>query len=214
MPGAGERGLPRLGELGAHVDPERRARRRIFVRPLNRAVMPRHLEGERDRSCRRAAMTACPVSPGAAAPLGSVASPDGVNFSVFSKNATLMELLLFDDGNAARPSRVIPLDPRQHRTYHYWHVFVPGLGPGQTYAYRATGPNAPHRGLRFDREKVLLDPYGLAVAVPDAYDRTAAMRPGDNAAHAMRSVVADPTRYDWEGDTPLERPFAASVIYE
>jgi isoamylase len=61
---------------------------------------------------------------------------------------------------------------------------------------------------------VLLDPYGLAVAVPRIYDRRAAARPGDNAATAMKSVVADPDRYDWEGDLPLRRPFAETVIYE
>ena len=84
------------------------------------------------------------------------------------------------------------LSIRRHRTYHYWHVFVPGLKPGQIYGYRAHGPFAPERGLRFDGEKVLLDPYGLAVAVPEAYNRRAASRPGDNAAVAMKSVVADP----------------------
>ena len=133
---------------------------------------------------------------------------------MFSKHATTIDLLLFDERNAARPSRVIALDPRRHRTYHYWHAFVSGLEPGQTYAYRAAGPFVPDRGLRFDHEKVLLDPYGLAVAVPESYDRTAARRPGDNAAHAMRSVVADPARYDWDGDVRLQRPFAESVIYE
>src|SRR5262249_35797276 len=86
--------------------------------------------------------------------------------------------------------------------------------PGQIYAYRAYGPFAPERGLRFDGEKVLLDPYGVAIAVPDGYSRTAAIEPGDNAAVAMKSVVADPARYDWEGDQPLKRPFAETVIYE
>jgi glycogen operon protein len=68
--------------------------------------------------------------------------------------------------------------------------------------------------LRFDGEKVLLDPYGVAIAIPDAYDRQAASRTGDNAAVAMKSVVADPGLYDWEGDRPLKRPFAETVIYE
>jgi glycogen operon protein len=140
--------------------------------------------------------------------------PGGVNFSVFSKSATLIELLLFDAGDAAEPARIIPLDPGTNRSYHYWHGFVPGLGPGQVYAYRAHGPFEPARGLRFDPEKVLLDPYGLAVAVPGAYDRSAARRPGPNTAAAMKSVVADPRRYDWEGDSPLGRPFAETVIYE
>ena len=102
------------------------------------------------------------VKAGSSAPLGATVHADGVNFSVFSKNATQVDLLLFDDGDAARPSRVIALDPTQHRTYHYWHVFVPGIGPGQIYAYRAHGPFAPEQGFRFDGDKVLLDPYGLA----------------------------------------------------
>ena len=121
---------------------------------------------------------------------------------------------MFDDAAATEPARIIPLEAKAHRTYHYWHAFVPGLEPGQVYAYRAHGPFAPERGLRFDAEKVLLDPYGLAIAVPDSYDRLAASRPGGNAAVAMKSVVADPGRYDWEGDQPLRRPFAETIIYE
>jgi glycogen operon protein len=82
------------------------------------------------------------------------------------------------------------------------------------YAYRAHGPFLPRRGLRFDPEKILLDPYGLAVTVPDRFDRRAAAQPGDNISVAMKSVVADPGQYDWEGDAPLKRPFAEAVIYE
>ena len=73
-------------------------------------------------------------------------------------------------------------------------------GPGQIYTYRAHGPFAPQQGLRFDGEKILLDPYGRAVAVPARYDRSAAQRPGSNAAFAMKSVVSRPNGYDWEGD--------------
>ena len=159
-------------------------------------------------------VTTAVATTGTSAPLGATVAADGVNFSVFSKNATRIELLLFDGSNAARPDAVVPLDPALHRTYHYWHAFVPYLGPGQVYAYRAHGPFAPARGHRFDGEKTLLDPYGLAVAVPQAFDRNAARRPGDNAASAMKSVVADPAKYDWEGDLPLRRPFAETVIYE
>ena len=151
---------------------------------------------------------------GASAPLGATVTPDGVNFSVFSKNATAVELLLFDDAQAAAPPRIVALDARRHRTYHYWHVFVPDLQPGQVYGYRAHGPLAPERGLRFDPDKVLIDPYGRAVAVPTTYDRSAAIRPGCNCAVALKSVVADPAEYDWEGDRPLRLPFARTVIYE
>ncbi|HEV8549684.1 MAG TPA: glycogen debranching protein GlgX, partial [Polyangiaceae bacterium] len=154
------------------------------------------------------------VGAGSPSPLGSTVSNGGVNFSVFSKDATHLELLLFDSADARLPARVIRLDPRRHRTYHYWHVFVPGLRAGALYAYRAYGPLSPAQGLRFDREKVLIDPYGRAVAVPAGYDREAARRPGDNAGSATKSVVVDATSYDWEGDRPLCRPFNETVIYE
>src|SRR5262245_51175507 len=132
-------------------------------------------------------MNTSSVDEGFSAPLGSTARDGGVNFSVFSKSATMIELLLFDDDHSSKPAKVIPLDLNLHRTYHYWHVFVPDLKPGQIYAYRAFGPFAPERGLRFHSEKILLDPYGLAVAVPDAYNRSSACGPGDNAAVAMKS---------------------------
>jgi len=151
---------------------------------------------------------------GSAAPLGVSLIDGGINVSVFSKHASRIDLLLFDDRDAVRPSGIIALDAQRHRTYHYWHAFVPGVTHGQVYAFRANGPFAPERGLRFDAEKILLDPYGRGVAVPPAYDREAARRPGGNAAVAMKSVVVDPSRYDWEGDRPLRRPYAETVIYE
>jgi isoamylase len=149
------------------------------------------------------------IGVGTSSPLGATVQPDGVNFSVYSKNATLVNLLLFDSADSLEPSRVISLEPREHRTYHYWHVFVPGLMPGQVYAFRAVGPFDPGRGLRFDGDKLLLDPYARAVAIPKAYTRT-----GDSAACAMKSIVADPIAYDWEGDQPLQRTFVETVIYE
>ena len=140
--------------------------------------------------------------------------PQGVNFSLYSKNSTLVELLLFDHVHDAKPAVVIPLDPWKDRTYHYWHVFVPDLRSGQIYAYRAHGPFEPQQGLRFDPEKILLDPYGRAVAVPKGYNRMAASKPGDNCATAMKSVVVDVHAYDWEGDAPLKRLSARTIVYE
>jgi isoamylase len=154
------------------------------------------------------------VSRGRSFPLGATVVEGGVNFCIFSRHASAIELLLFDGDCDAEPTRVIRLDAPRHRTYHYWHAFVPGLGAGQVYAYRAVGPFDPARGLRFDPAKVLLDPYGRAVVVPHGYDRCAASRPGENPKVAMRSVIVDPDAYDWEGDTPLRRPFATTVIYE
>lgn len=148
---------------------------------------------------------------GTSAPLGATVGPDGVNFSVFSKHATGVELLLFDRADDAAPARVVPVDGR---TYHYRHTFVPGVGPGQIYGYRVQGPFVPALGLRFDGEKLLLDPYGRGVAVPDGYDRGAGARPGDNTATAMKSVVVDPSAYDWQGDRRPGRPFAETIVYE
>ena len=125
-----------------------------------------------------------------------------------------MELLLFDRADVPRPSRVIPLDPAKNRTYFYWHIFVPGLQAGQIYGYRVSGPFDPEKGMRFDPRKVLLDPYGKALATPEALQPLTAGLPGDNTATAMKSVVADLRRYDWEGDAPLRHPFSNTIIYE
>jgi len=154
------------------------------------------------------------IGPGTSSPLGATVRPHGVNFSVFSKSSTGVDLLLFNAVHDAQPARVLALDPGKHRTAHYWHAYVPDLQPGQIYAYRVRGAFDPHRGLRFDPDKVLLDPYGKAVAVPQHYSRQAARQPGDTTATAMKSVVVDPSQYDWEGDTPLQRAFAHTVIYE
>ena len=151
---------------------------------------------------------------GRSSPLGATVSREGANFSVYSKHATGIELLLFDHADDARPARVIRIDPATNRTYHYWHVFVPGVEIGQIYGYRVSGASDPSSGMRFDDRKTLLDPYGLAVVVPQNYSREAARQEGDNTATAMKSVVADPSDYDWEGDTPLHRPSSRTIIYE
>ncbi len=149
-----------------------------------------------------------------ASPVGVKIGADGTSFSLFSRNATGVELLLFDHVDDGRPARVIKLDPTTNRTYYYWHAFVPGVKAGQLYAYRVSGPFDPANGLRFDHDKVLLDPYGRGVVVPKGYNRTAATAPGDNAATAMKNVLVDPHTYDWEGDAPLQRPVSRTIIYE
>jgi isoamylase len=147
-------------------------------------------------------------------PLGATVLPGGVNFSVFSRNASGVELLLFDQADDARATRVIQINAATNRTLDYWHVFVPGIRTGQLYGYRMHGPFDLERGMRFDPDKLLLDPYGRGVAVPKQYNRTIATIPGDNVASAMKSVVLDSNAYDWEGDSPLHRPASRSIIYE
>jgi isoamylase len=153
-------------------------------------------------------------STGRADPLGATVFPDGVNFSVFSRGATAVDLLLFHRDDDLHPTRVIPIDPASNRTYSYWHVFVSGVRPGQNYGYRVHGPWDPANGLRFDPTKVLLDPYGRGVVVPKNYSRDAAKTNQEYTAPTMKSVVVDPHAYDWEGDAPLQRPYSRTVIYE
>ncbi|WP_338461297.1 glycogen debranching protein GlgX [Synechococcus elongatus IITB7] len=164
-------------------------------------------------SSRRSASTVA-VDPGQSYPLGATVYPTGVNFSLYSKYATGVELLLFDDPEAAQPQRTVRLDPHLNRTSFYWHVFIPGLRSGQVYAYRVFGPYAPDRGLCFNPNKVLLDPYARAVVGWQHYSREAAIKPSNNCAQALRGVVVDPTDYDWEGDRHPRTPYARTVIYE
>jgi glycogen operon protein len=156
----------------------------------------------------------CSSSIGASYPLGTTVCPSGVNFSLFSRKASRVELMLFDREDQALPTHVINIDPVTNRTYHYWHVFVNNIKPGQIYAYRVDGPVDPANGLHFDRDKVLLDPYGRSVVVPTNYNREATCEAGDNTATAMKSVVVNPNAYDWEGDTPLKRPSTQTIVYE
>src|SRR3984957_4143381 len=155
-----------------------------------------------------------PESDGRSTPLGSTVVPGGVNFSVYSRSATGVQLLFFNREDDAQPERIVTLDPAINRTSHYWHAFVPHVRPGQLYGYRVDGPCDPASGMRFDPSKVLLDPYGRGVAVPTNYDRMAAHNKGDHAATAMKSVVTDPQGYDWEGDMPLRRPASRTIVYE
>ena len=115
-------------------------------------------------------------------PLGATLVAGGVNFTLFSRGASGVELLLFDREDDARPSRILPIDPAHNRSYHYWHVFVPGIAAGPDLRISSAWTFDPARGLRFDPSKILLDPYGRAVVVPRAYDRKAAGTRGDNTA--------------------------------
>ena len=150
---------------------------------------------------------------GSSSPLGAFCAPGGVNFSLYSRHATGVEILLFDHVDDAHPARTIRIDPAD-RTNHYWHTHIPDVIAGQIYAYRVDGPYNPALGLRFNPRKLLLDPYGRGVAVPRNYSRAAAQSRDDNGATAMKSVVVDPATYSWQGDTPLRLPAARTVIYE
>jgi glycogen operon protein len=145
--------------------------------------------------------------------LGASPGPEGVNFSLFSANATGVELLLFSAHDSPVPFQVIRFDPGVNKSFHFWHVFVRGLAAGAHYAFRVDGPFDPAAGNRFNRNKVLIDPYSRG-NTNRLWERGAACGPDDNLATSMRSVVIDTASYDWEGDRPLNRPMEDTIIYE
>ena len=162
------------------------------------------------------------VLPGSPAPLGAHWDGEGVNFAVYSENATSVELCLFDGPDA--PSEALRL-ALPERTGFVWHGFVPGIGPGQAYGFRVHGPYAPERGHRFNPAKLLIDPYARVIAGAvrwhDAQLGYAILEPGgaavpsraDSAPYVPKCLVhAD--AYPWDGDHPLRRPLEDTLIYE
>lgn len=155
-------------------------------------------------------------------PLGAAVTPEGTNFAIFSQNATGVELCLFNGADDTEPSARITL---KERTDDVWHCFLPGIGHGQLYAYRVSGPYDPGAGHRFNESKLLLDPYAKAIAGPIKWsDELFAYQFGgddadlhpdtrDNAAGMPKSVVVA-NGFDWNGDRKLDVPLAESVIYE
>ncbi len=156
-----------------------------------------------------------------------------MNFSLFSCNATGVELHLFDRPEATISSHIFRLEPAINKTFFFWHIRLPGIEAGQIYGYRVHGAYQPELGLRFNPNKVLLDPYARAVANfenwsrrvalgydPDSPQRDLSFSMEANGATALKSVVVDCKDFDWEGDQPLNpkgllsRRFRNSIIYE
>ena len=138
------------------------------------------------------------------------------NFALYSKHATSVTLLLYQAGQVSEPVRRVRFDPVGNKSGRIWHCFVPeaDLQGAVYYAYSVDGPPEPGAGLRFDPDKVLLDPYARAVFLPPAFDREAARRPGSNAGRAPLGVL-EASRHT-NGWTECCRPRHAwdTVIYE
>ena len=160
------------------------------------------------------ANTVYPIKPGSPYPHGAKLSDGGVNFSIFSRHAESVELLLFKSEDCQEPFQIIQLDKARYCTFFSWHVFVRHLPAGTWYSWRVDGNNEDirHTGLCFDKEKHLLDPWARAVSIKN-WNREAACCPGDNGHCSMRSVVVD-EHYDWEDDKPLAIRSERSIIYE
>ncbi|MBC3251378.1 MAG: glycogen debranching protein GlgX [Pseudomonadota bacterium] len=152
------------------------------------------------------------LTPGLAAPLGAYYDGNGINFTLFSAHATQVELCLFDA--QYRETRL----PLPARSGDIWHGYLPGGELGQRYGFRVHGPFEPHLGLRFNANKLLLDPAARAVEGPVAdhvhlhggYDQP---DPQDSAPLMPKCIVIDES-YDWQGDRPPATPWGKTVIYE
>ncbi|NNF04332.1 MAG: glycogen debranching enzyme GlgX, partial [Rhodothermales bacterium] len=169
--------------------------------------------------------------PGNPSPLGARFDGKGTNFSIFSRSATAVELILFDGPEPHDSFRRIELIEREGPV---WHVYVPGVGPGQLYGYRVDGPYRPLEGHRFNRHKLLLDPYTRTIGRPATwhpalygYDIASgaddtSFSELDSAPYAPLGCVGDDV-FDWheeaEGVNAFEQsrpriPWEETIIYE
>ncbi len=159
-------------------------------------------------------------------PWSAQAHHDGVNFSLFSRHATGVTLEFYDHPEDATPSRSIALDPVRNRTGDVWHVWVRGVMNGQLYAYRVAGPYEPCHGLRFNSEKMLLDPLASAIEGNSHWDFGPARGYADSPpappdtpsreddAGSMPKCVYVHHHFDWQGDSAPLHSASDTVIYE
>ena len=166
------------------------------------------------------------VRAGSPLPLGTLERGGGINFAIFSRNASRVRLELFDRPEAAVPARVIDLDAARNRTGDVWHVWMEGIGPGQLYAYRVDGPYEPSEGHRFNFNRLLLDPFATAISRlppwdfasargydPSAPEQDLALSKLDNSTSMPKCVFANEP-FEWDGDQPPRHPWSQTVIYE
>ena len=161
--------------------------------------------------------------PGSPYPLGATSTGEGVNFALFSENASGVDLCLFDSSH--QPQETLRIRLTEH-TDQIWHSFIPGLRPGQIYGYRVYGPYAPERGHRFNASKLLVDPYAKAITGevrwgPEMFGFELGSPLGDlsrdyrdSAPGMPRCVVVDDRAFDWASDAPPRTPLHQSIIYE
>ena len=160
--------------------------------------------------------------PGRPYPLGATSDGRGVNFAIFSANATRVELCLFDSDQAEEETYCVPL---REQTDLVWHCYLPGIRPGQFYGYRVHGPFDPENGHRFNPNKLLLDPYAKAISRTNRWsDSMFGYRIGDpradlsfdggnNADCAPLAVVVKP-KFGWNHDRQPRTPWHRTIIYE
>jgi len=160
--------------------------------------------------------------PGQPYPLGATWDGSGVNFALFSENATGVELCLFDGSEGEQVETHIAVT---EQTDQVWHIYLPEVRPGQLYGYRVHGPYAPDEGHRFNPAKLVRDPYARAfsgvIKWDDALfgytighpDEDLSKDDRDSAPYTPKSVVVDPA-FTWGSDAPPRTAWDKTTIYE
>ncbi|MBN1352091.1 glycogen debranching protein GlgX [candidate division KSB1 bacterium] len=166
------------------------------------------------------------ILPGRPLPLGAHLKDGGAHFALFSRHATNVWLLLFDNPEDTKSHHSIQLNAKQHRTGDIWHVEVKGVSAGQLYAWRVAGPYDPANGHRFNPNKLLVDPYARALSGnytwdlagargydPASPEKDRSYSTRDDAAGIPKCILLD-DEFDWQGDKPLNYPLGDCIIYE
>ncbi len=162
--------------------------------------------------------------PGKPYPLGATYDSEGVNFSLFSENATGVTLCLY---NPEDPATEVASVVVTEKTENIWHIYLDGIAAGTLYGYRVEGPYEPSQGHYFNPAKLLLDPYARAIHAPmdannaqlgydyenPADDRFLIPNDVDSGPTSPKSIIIDPA-FDWEDDQAPATPMSRSVIYE
>lgn len=160
--------------------------------------------------------------PGKPFPLGATWDGKGVNFAIFSENATAIDLCLFNGRTDKKESEVIRI---AEHSEGIWHCYVPGVQPGQLYGYRVHGPYEPSEGHRFNNNKLLIDPYAKSIFGKinwnkDLYgyelghaDEDLSYNEADSAQFIPKCVVID-SSFNWGNDAPPKTPLHKTIIYE
>lgn len=137
--------------------------------------------------------------------MGASAYNDGVNFTFFSRNASRVQLELFEYPEDIKATRIIDLDPRCNRTGDVWHVWIKGIHTGQLYAYRVDGEYKPEVGHRFDFNKLLLDPRATAISLLPTWDFNSPVTP---------KCIFMNEQFHWQDYCLLKRSWFEMIIYE
>lgn len=161
------------------------------------------------------------ILPGKSFPQGATWDGNGVNFTLYTENATGVELCLFDAENEDTEIKLKITE----RTNLIWHIYIEGICPGQLYGFRVYGPYEPQNGHRFNPHKLLADPYAKAMAgkidwndalfgyIIGNKDDDLSYSEVDSAPYVPKSVVIDPA-FDWQDDKRPDITYENSIIYE